>query len=300
MRVVLLGTGGGAGVQGARCQTGVLVEIPGHRLLFDCGAGVTRQLGRAGVDVSTVTALFFTHYHSDHLVDYPEFVLSSWAMGRRGALQAYGPPGLARITKLLFGPKGVFDPDIRSRAESPEVIAAFTRAHGFALRRPEVETQEVLAAGDVFEANGYHVSAACVEHVPQYLTCLAYRVDGPAGSVVFSGDTRPLASMVEFARDAAVLIHDCTRTDAMLAAVGFDRHHTGPLALGRLAATAGVAMVVPTHFSAALGPEDVEHLAADIRASFSGQVVMGEDLLTIDVEGQAQVRIAGSASACAS
>jgi ribonuclease Z len=296
MKVVLLGTGGGAGVQAARCQTGILIEIPGHRLLFDCGAGVTRQLGRAGVDASTVTPIFFTHYHSDHLVDYPEFVLSSWVSGRRGALQAYGPRGLARITKLLFDADGVFDADIRSRVENLEVVAAFTRSHGFAFRRPEIETHEISAVGEVFEANGYRVTAAFVEHAPEHLTSLAYRVDGPAGSVVFSGDTRPLAGMGEFARSATVLIHDCTRTDAMLAAVGFDRHHTGPLALGRLAAAAGVAMVVPTHFSAALNPKDIARLASDIRAAFPGQVAMGEDLMTIDIDGSAQTRVTASTS----
>lgn len=287
MNLTLLGTGGGAGVNPDRCQTGLLVAAKERLLLFDCGAGVVRRLVEAGVHLPDVSTLFFTHYHSDHLVDYPEFVLSSWVMGRRGALRVFGPRGLARITSLLFDPDGVFDADIRSRAESPEVQALFLQSHGFAFGRPTIETFEIRETGPVVEGEGYAVRAMFVRHVPAYLSCLAYRVDTPEGSVVFSGDTCALDEMAVFAHESNVLVHDCTRPDAALAAVGFDAHHTGPEALGRIAQQAGVKRVVLTHISAVVRDEAMlVQMVKDVERHFSGDVVLGHDLLSIRIGGE--------------
>src|ERR1041385_2561382 len=58
---------------GAACPTvernvsALAVQREGETLLFDCGEGTQRQMMRYGVGFS-FRELFFTHYHSDHLL----------------------------------------------------------------------------------------------------------------------------------------------------------------------------------------------------------------------------------------
>ena len=41
------------------------------------------------------------------------------------------------------------------------------------------------------------------------LTCLAYRLTTPSGTIVFGGDTAPVDRLTELARGADVLLHMC-------------------------------------------------------------------------------------------
>ena len=45
----------------------------------------------------------------------------------------------------------------------------------------------------------WQVTADIAEHAQPWLDCLAYRLDSPDGSVVFTGDTRPCESVVNLA-----------------------------------------------------------------------------------------------------
>jgi ribonuclease BN (tRNA processing enzyme) len=49
-----------------RSSCSILVSAPGESLLFDCGAGTTRRLLRAGAAPATIDRVFLSHYHPDH------------------------------------------------------------------------------------------------------------------------------------------------------------------------------------------------------------------------------------------
>ena len=68
----------------------------GRVFLFDVGAGVMRRMAAAGLSIRGPEALFITHLHSDHTLGYPDLIFTTWVMGRRTKLQAYGPVGLKR------------------------------------------------------------------------------------------------------------------------------------------------------------------------------------------------------------
>ena len=62
----MLGTGA-AFVDPDRAQSGILVTLDnGRNYLFDCGAGITRNMVRANVSPADVSAVFLTHLHFDH------------------------------------------------------------------------------------------------------------------------------------------------------------------------------------------------------------------------------------------
>jgi ribonuclease Z len=89
---------------------------------------------RAGRKPSEITHLFFSHLHSDHMMDYARLVHAAWDEG--GApIKVFGPQPIASITEGYFGPNGVLSHDLRSRTEllpSQEVW----KARGGTLPRP--------------------------------------------------------------------------------------------------------------------------------------------------------------------
>src|SRR5215467_2366603 len=74
LKVTLLGTGNPR-PSIERFGPSILVQAGKETLLFDCGRGATIRLSQAGVPFSSVTALFLTHLHSDHVVGVPDLWL---------------------------------------------------------------------------------------------------------------------------------------------------------------------------------------------------------------------------------
>src|SRR3954465_3716854 len=102
LKVVLLGTGAGPPVSLTQYGTSTLVEAGGQRFLFDCGRGATLRLAQAGVPLGTITRVFLTHLHSDHVVQLPDLLPPGWAGGQRAVpLEVWGPLGTrAMMTHL--------------------------------------------------------------------------------------------------------------------------------------------------------------------------------------------------------
>src|SRR5689334_5054985 len=60
-----------------------VVQVGGRLFLFDCGAGVERQMEAAGLPIrGTWPTVFLTHLHSDHTLGLPDLLLTSWVMRR--------------------------------------------------------------------------------------------------------------------------------------------------------------------------------------------------------------------------
>jgi ribonuclease BN (tRNA processing enzyme) len=102
---------------------------------------------------------------------------------------------------------------------------------------------------------------------------LAYRVETPDGSIVFSSDqngTNP--KFVDFARGANVLImHLAVPSEA----TGFlTTLHAVPAMVGRIAQDAGVGRLIVSH----IGQFDLDAAVADLRKFFTGPVTVGADL----------------------
>ncbi|HWP28298.1 MAG TPA: MBL fold metallo-hydrolase, partial [Chloroflexota bacterium] len=68
--VYLLGEGGTMPLPG-RWLSSALVRHEGRLLLFDCGEGTQIPLRAAGWGLRAIDAIFFTHYHADHVGGLP-------------------------------------------------------------------------------------------------------------------------------------------------------------------------------------------------------------------------------------
>ena len=92
--------------------------------------------------------------------------------------------------------------------------------------------------------------------------------------------------MIALAQDADVLVQCCYLADAALTTPARQLLAKVVIAssgqVGKIAAQAGVKMLVLTHFSN-MPPEVLATIEADVRRDYEGPVCLGEDLLTIEV-----------------
>ena len=92
-----------------RWGTCFVLEICDQRLMIDCGPASTYKMQRMGTPCTSIRHLFFTHLHSDHVSDYPCFLMTRFdqASGGEGDLQVYGPPPIRDITEGIWSPSEV-------------------------------------------------------------------------------------------------------------------------------------------------------------------------------------------------
>lgn len=280
-RLILLGTRGGPRVTEGRKNPSTLLLINGRPYVVDCGYGTSRQLLAAGVPLNTLRYMFVTHHHSDHNLDYGPTVYNAWIAGLAGGLDAYGPPGLEKMTHAFFRYME-FDIETRIADEGRPDLRKLVSAHDF--DRPGV----VLQNSDV------RVTAALVRH-PPIKHAYALRFDTKDRSVVISGDTTYAPELVDLAKGADVLVHEVLYLpglEALLQRSGspnarrLRQHmlasHTVPEDVGKVAAQAGVETLVLSHFAPGDDPSITDDQWSEgVRKHFSGRIVVGKDLMEI-------------------
>ncbi len=275
----VLGSGGPIPDDG-RAGTSYVVWIDGtSRALVDTGAGTIDRFGAAGARIEDLELVALTHFHTDHAAELPALIKGGYFSEREAELPLAGPtgagpfPGLVRFARLLFGPDGAFA--YLGWSLDPEQ-GPFT-----------LDLREIDAGADravpVLEAAWGKVTAIGVSHGP--VPALGYRFDVDGRSVVFAGDQDPSsAAFRDFARGADVLVmHHAIPEEGHDAAHAL---HRRPSEIGRLADHAGVErLVLSHHMQRALA--DQERSLAEIRAKFSGEVVMADDLTCVPLGGVA-------------
>ena len=279
-RLVLLGTGGGPRIVApGRAKPATVLVINGDAHVVDCGAGVAHQLVRAGVPLPRVRAVFITHHHSDHNLDYGNLLYGAWAAGLREQVHTYGPPPLKAMTEAYWA-LNRFDIETRIADEGRPDLRRLVVAHEFDRPGAVVKTELVT------------VTAARVFHPPVDQS-YAYRFDTADRSIVISGDTGPSRELVTLATGADILVHEVMHLggvesllervpNAATLRVNLVRHHTSTDDVGKIAAAAGVKTLVLTHFVPPDDPAVTEEMWLEgVRKHYSGRIVMGQDLLEL-------------------
>ena len=268
LRVVLLGSGAVRPAPG-RDGPAQVVEVDGEPLLFDCGRGAATNLRRAGIPPETVSRVFLTHLHFDHVSDLPYFLLVTWVVGRAREVALFGPSGTKEFVETSV--RGAYDEDIRSRF-----------GHGRSPFGLNVKVTEIEKEGEVLVTERYQVIARPVEHggMPN----LGYRVEAPGGTVVVLGDVARRQDLTEFVSGADVLLCECSGTKEFLEHPSrpWGAWHMTPEAVASLASRARVKTVVLKHF--VIEDESaIEQIGEEVRRRFAGEVLVGRDGLAIDL-----------------
>ncbi|MXZ82005.1 MAG: MBL fold metallo-hydrolase [Gammaproteobacteria bacterium] len=284
MKITCLGTGSPESHK-RRASSGYLVEVGGDSILLDCGGGVVDRLIQSDRMPSDVTHVFFTHLHSDHMMDYARLVHAAW--DEAGTCpEVWGPEPIGEITERLFGKKGVFAADLVARTEFPGSQEVWL-GRGGSLPRPWPNPKVTeIAPGFAFSTGNWSLTTCFVPHVQPYLVSLAIRIEANGKSVVYSGDAGLCPQMEELARNADLLLHWCYR-------LSHERHYPcvtslspSPDEISRMAERIGVKQLVLTHLRKYMDSVGNHELIRDeLSRYFSGRSQIAEDLMVFDLEG---------------
>jgi ribonuclease Z len=156
----------------------------------------------------------------------------------------------------------------------------------------KVEVTE-FTPGQILEAGGVTVRAVVVAHQP---VTFAYGFVFEAGArkLVFSGDTAYCPALIEASKEADVLVHECFIHSVMKPVPGIRTeqgirnvasYHTLASEVGKVAAEAGAKCLVLNHFVPT--QFDRAGVLAEVRRDYSGPIVIGEDLMRLDLDAAA-------------
>ncbi|CAG1009336.1 Ribonuclease BN [Myxococcaceae bacterium] len=238
----------------------VAVFAAGRFWVVDTGPGSWNRMGLLRIDPARIGAIFLTHFHSDHIGDLGEFNLNSWATGRKGPLDVYGPPGVERVV-AGFNDAYALDKGYRVAHHGADFMPPEV---GVLRAIPVPGPAEGLGPSVVLEAEGLRVTAFSVQHDP-VTPAYGYRFDYRGRSIVVSGDTAKTEAMVEAAKGSDVLFHEAQANHIVeiigerAAAAGRPRvtklmgdipsYHTSPVEAAEVANAAGVGLVVFYHLT---------------------------------------------------
>jgi ribonuclease Z len=295
--VVFLGTAGSTPTA-RRAPSATLIRRGGDRILLDCAEGTQRQLLRSRVGLVDLDVVLFSHYHADHVLGFPGLLKTYDLRGREQGLEVYGPSGLTDLMTIfapIIGRLG-FPLHLRELGDGDEVPCDGYRllAHSVDHRGPglawELSEDERPGQFDVGRARelgvpegpafgelqrGGSVTAADGSLVTPEA------VVGPARrgrTLVFSGDTRPCASVRRAALGADLLVHEASFVSDDRVRAKETRHSTAAEA-AELALASGVKLLALTHLGARAAPRAVKDEARSIFAD----TVVPRDFDTIEL-----------------
>lgn len=273
----------------------------GETLLFDCGEGTQRQMMRYGVSFA-LDDIFFTHFHSDHVIGLIGLLRTLSLQGRTAPMRLWGPAGAERMLRraVTFGADRLtfaveiteVEPNVRLARDGYEIVG-FPVSHGpspsigYALVEPErkgrfdpeVATRLGVPEGPLW--GQLHRGLAVT--LPDGRTVSPDTIVGdrrPGRRVVISGDTRPCDATVEAARGADLLIHEATFGQEEADRARETGHSTAREA-AEVAKAAGVRRLALTHLSARYS-RDATELEREAKAVFR-DVTIAKDGLELDV-----------------
>ena len=293
--LITLGTQGGPRATRARSQPANAIVVNGQPYLVDAGNGVARQLALAGISPFRIRQIFLTHHHDDHNADVGTFMGLVWSLGIPRPVTVFGPSGTGEI---IAGFQRSFAVNERIRRAdfpgfykiAPQQFFLFSEIGAAPTARPVYKDQNVQV--DAIENCHYQGGTKSEYGAAE---SYAYRFKTADKTIVISGDTGPCEALVEFAQGADILVHEVIRLDLLTAGLTasgqfskegienmrrhMEKDHTTPDDVGRLAAKAGVRMVVLTHLIPG-DPSDPDiAYSAGVSRRFTGKVVVASDLM---------------------
>ena len=280
MQITLLGTGCPV-VHSDRRGAATMVEGGGARVLVDCGSGVTQRLVEAGTAGAAVDALFLTHFHTDHLVDFYQLVISAWHQGRDRPWPVYAPrPVLDHIEQIMV-------------AWEPERVQRIAFEQRTSITGLELEPHEITG-GDRITIAGREIGVVEVDHGPVAPAFgFAFHADGQ--KVVHSGDTARCDALIEAGQGADLLVHEVMihrdappghhRSAATMDNVA--SYHTLSSEVGGVARDMGAKALALTH----IVPPNANRAAllAEVAKTYDGPLIVGEDLMRFDLDARSVI-----------
>ena len=295
MDLVFLGTSSAIPTS-HRNHSAISLKAFGEIMLFDCGEGTQLQMSKAKISPMKISKIFITHFHGDHILGLPGIIQSMAFRGRKEPLHIFGPKGLVPLIDNVrnFGYFSltfeIYMHEINEGIVLEEEnyrISCCPMKHSILniaykieeKRRPKFIREKAIELGIMpgpdfgklqqgipVEINGRIIKP---EHV------LGKERKGRV--IVYSGDTSPADQMVNFAKDADILIHEST-FEGKYGDKAVKACHSTSIQAAEIAERADVKKLILTHVSTRYKNSDL--LLAEAREVFDNSVV-AEDLMSL-------------------
>jgi ribonuclease BN (tRNA processing enzyme) len=242
--------------------SGYLIQEGELKLVLDCGNGVFSKL-RSVLDYRLIGEVLISHLHADHFLDLVPF---SYALANAVRTDAPGNGSGVRARPSLRVPAG-------GHQVLRRIVGSWGSEHLIddAFQITEYEPDDVLTLGPL---------QVRFREVPHFIRSHAVELatGGTGGHrFVFGADCAPNDALVEFAREADVLMVEATLPEPEQ---GPDRGHMTPREAGEHGAAAHARRLVLTHYSDEMDPSWAAAEAAD---SYGGRVELAYEGAVYDL-----------------
>ncbi len=264
--------------------------IAGDQLfIVDIGSGAARNLGPMQIPSGRISAIFLTHFHSDHIDGLGELMMLRWVGGNNTSpVPVYGPTGVGEVVN---GFNAAYRLDAGYRvAHHGEDIVPPSGAGGEPRPFRANGLNDVLT---VFEDGDVKVTAFSVDHTPIH-PAVAYRFDYMGRSVVISGDTVKHPNLIAQSKDVDLLVHEALNAEwvgkmqataerrglTALAQIAQDilDYHATPVEAAEVAQESGAKSLVLSHV---VPPVPIRFMEAyylkGTRDAYDGPITLGRD-----------------------
>src|SRR5213594_193162 len=278
----------------------------GETLLFECGEGTQRQMMRYGVSFA-LSEIFFTHFHADHFLGVIGLIRTLGLQARTELMKLYGPKGAKKLLTqalelgvervpfkveieevkpgMILGERGkgtreVYDIHVFGTEHGGGSVGYALREHE---RRGRFDVDKARAAGIPEGPLWGKLTKGEPITLPDGRTVSPEGIVGPPRPgrlVVFTGDTRPCAAVVDAAKGADLLIHEATFGEEEKDRAKETGHSTAREA-AQVALAAKARRLVLSHVSARYSIS-AEELVNEAREVFR-ETVVAKDGMTLDV-----------------
>ena len=275
MQLTLLGTGCPS-VDEKRYGPSNLITTKQASILIDCGSGVTQRLKQAKISSANINALFLTHLHSDHVVDFYQLIISSWHSYRVKPWYVYGPKGTKKFIRKIMDAWKI-ERSQRIKYEQRTSIKAF-----------DVRVKEFKKYGKI-KIKDALIEYFTVDHKPVKYA-YGFNLYNNKKKLTISGDTRPCDNLMKYAQLSDVLLHEVfiegeiksyNKMRSKKTLHNVKAYHTPSSIVGKIAKISRTKKLVLTHFVPTKFNE--KKLIKLIKKDFGKRPIIGKDLLKIKI-----------------
>lgn len=280
----------------------IVIRRKGELFMFDCGEGTQYRFLRSGLGVNKDMRIFISHMHGDHYLGLPGLIQTFSLLGRTKPLYIYGPPPLKKLLDFLFEETKTrigyevhylaIENRVLVNTHEYQIVAKLTQhtipnfAFAF-IEKPKPGRFNREKAEELGIPRGRlwkKLQLGFTIKTPSGLIVKPEDVLGPPREgikVVYTGDTRYDESLVSFAVNADLLIHDATFEEKLEKDAAESGHSTSVQA-AKIARLSRAKFLFLFHYSSRYN-EDLTNMLKEARSVFP-RTFLSRDKLIVDIK----------------
>ena len=262
IKVQILGSGGPLTYK--RASTSYLIWIDGKsKILVDLGSGSLLRFNEVNGNIEDIEIVLLTHFHTDHTVDFFEFVKSLYFHDIKEKITVIAPdgneyfPDFKQFTDALFGKNGAYR----------YLNLTFKQSIN------PIQTSSKIGKVKEFQFKDYKIYSLGVNH--GIVPAVAYKIVIGNKIISFSGDTSArTGNLIDFVKNSDIFVaHMAINQDSNIYA---KKLHMTPYRIGEIAKKANVKLLVLSHRMKRTIGHEKENLK-EIRKNYKGKIILAED-----------------------